>query len=421
MIKVCRFRNMSSLLKKGELSEQAMCLSMPDRLNDPLEGAESSFFGGNIDIMTSFFKDYLAFLKGKVEQYSDKNVLSVDAAYTKLCQIYPWHEFLEQWYQYLAGTKKYVTWVHMRWFLHALEPLFLDALIGKEKIDSTFQEILIKFRRLNRSPKNFVQYLYPQDVIYGYKINGQIIPTQSYEQILLDIPRPYCIRNIILQTVWGITDTDKQQYFDSFPESFLKSFRNSIVPQYVVASFAMEDVIHSPYMWGTYGDCSKGVCLCFEIPDSMQFQVHEFQQPLQLEKVKYESDKDFWCESAYNLMAEDAAREMPKYARDLYLRKTTAWEQEHEYRILLPEKTAKEHMKDNKCILHYYLHQLKSIYIGKEADVRDIRDLYKTLEKIATKENIYIEVFQVTKFQGNVTGKTEAVCEKMPKPGKYFK
>lgn len=128
------------------------------------------------------------------------------------------------------------------------------------------------------------------------------------------------------------------------------------------------------------------------------------------EMCKHCRDWKIIGEMRYDEYGRSMESTMQEESRELFLRKLTAWQEEHEYRLLLPADEVKEAYD---CKLHYDFHALQRIYIGRNVSINDILGLREALEAVCKEQHHTVDVYQILGFQGTVSFATQAIQQKL--------
>ena len=187
-----------------------------------------------------------------------------------------------------------------------------------------------------------------------------------------------------------------------FPRIYLDRLKEIMYPNGYVVCFSSTPT--NSAMWGNYADNHRGVCLVYETEN---FDGREFitfaARSLEVKPIKYSTElieRNFFNALKHMkfLHAEDwltgsdgaksckldenvAAEEYDDDYREKFFRKTSDWNHEHEYRILLPDRFYR-YGDEFARKLRYNLNSLKGIIFGIRTTLDDKIKLIRQLERL---------------------------------------
>lgn len=436
-----RYRSINKILEFKELENQTIYFSTLEDLNDPVEGFINFKWFGDTISWKGLFKHYICCLEHsifmrklgsgleelqKIPLYMD--LLSMPPKYKEnleeIIDIFFKQKSVNFLIEKLVKNKEKLEIYEVEFFLKVFHVLILDIieLIYKKNIEkSNENELSLELYNM-------------EDIINAYFHNDFL---KEEKEITLNI----------FNSVFGIKKIkNKSMNFiiNDFPSFYVKKLKKITYPTWFIACFT--ENFDNPVMWGSYGDCNKGICLVFKssLNNDKKFielfrkigvngngeYIYDYEK-CYFKEVNYSgnfeernffnslgrlnnSQIELWLNdngklSKYYDFSDDWRNKYWDDFNKIISTKNTHWSYEKEYRLTLDDSFfPKDDNKDR--ILKYKFNILDGIIFGINTSTEDKDKIIDIIAKKCIEENRQEFNFYKMEYSTNMTKMRKVGC-----------
>lgn len=272
-----RFRSAVALLGEfAELEKQEIFFSLPDHLNDPLEGFKNVVWSGDSILWRNLLNHYLlclvegaslAMLQGdgfeperctNLVKKTDEDLpdAPIRVMLEQVRQKFFAHEAVTQFVDQAAKLELKLNHDGLRAYLRSLQPMALDALFR------TFAA-----HDLPLVPPSFDMEDIPADLTKNLR---EMLPAHAQAQadgtadVILRSCEMAVLQLNLIQDVSRPVSRERANWLfltRDFPRFYVDTLPKLLFPDWATACFVTDP--EDPAMWGVYGDGHRGACLIF--------------------------------------------------------------------------------------------------------------------------------------------------------------
>lgn len=404
-----RFRSVERLLNDRELQDNYFYFASPSQQNDPMEGYVDFYWKGDKIAWLGLFKHYawqlymtemLASLGVELETL-EKLYLTVTEIGLKEMKLHEVRKEIEKellgdsfFYEIaeiLEQSNHEFSIIEVQHILFLLHFRFLKYVSQRTKSDFGLEVLNVDFEK----EATYIGELEIKAFVEVFSNNSnsedisEIVETAVYSFGLF-------LHTIAAETEF-YEDRKKFLFFMmDFPKVYVKRIQDLSFPNWYCVCFNKN--VSNPALWGYYANSHKGVCLVFKNDEKGYFKVKPMNKEqekeqgkteLEVYEVKYgtspirieffsglgrlwDDERKHWLmhDNKYSIIWKeiqsnaDIWRESyNKNSMDRLLRKSKAWEEEQEYRIILDDSWY-PHKDDNQRMFQYDFNDLDGIIFG---------------------------------------------------------
>ena len=404
-----RFRSVERLLDDRELEDNYFYFSSPSQQNDPLEGYVDFYWKGDRIAWLGLFKHYT----WQLFMTMYKSLLTHDIK--KLKELCLWksealfkgiplldirkelqNEFIEDVFiqklaEELEKCDQEISASQLEYILFLIHRKVLKY--TNEKIYEKFEVKIIEFELDNEQRRNNMESL-----VLNYIENISTEPDASIVAEIIDNTIS-SLNMMMLSSFKDAPDYESKKIylllFSEFPQVYARGISWLSFPDWYCVCFS--DNISNPALWGYYADSHKGVCLKFKNEKGGSFDLQAINKAEWRKNEKYKMEIKEVCYGGSPVRVEffsslggisgderkhwlcykgewsnncevfsDEEKWLANHLRsneERFLRKSKAWEEEREYRIVLDDFWY-IHSQNEQRLFRYDFNDLEGIIFG---------------------------------------------------------
>lgn len=438
-----RYRSINKILEFKELENQTIYFSPLGDLNDPVEGFINFKWFGDTISWKGLFKHYICCLEysismntlgGELEELKDiplyMDLLSLPENYRKNLQeiidIFFKQKSINLLIEKLITREEKLEIYEIEFFLKVYHSLILDI------IEYTYKKNILKLSE----GKISLEVSDVEDIINVYFCDEII--KKDKEEILN-----------FFKEVWNVKKIKTKKLnlnfiINDFSSFYVKNLKKITYPTWFVACFT--ESYDNPVMWGSYGDCNKGICLIFKssldndkkfielfrkigmtgngkyISDYVKCYFKKVDYSSKFEEINFFNSLgslnirqiDLWLNddgkiSKYYNYDEEWRNKYWNDFNKIITTKNTHWSYEKEYRLTIDDTVfSKDNTEDR--ILKYKFSALDGIIFGVNASIEDKDKIIDIIAKKCIEENRQEFNFYKMEYSTNMTKMRKVGC-----------
>lgn len=427
-----RFRSVERLLENKELEDNYFYFSSPPQQNDPLEGYVDFYWKGDKIAWLGLFKHYVwqlfmvmynSLLTHDIEKLKELSLWTSAIFFKGLPLLDIRDEIHKEFLEDVFIQKLAVELEKCEIGLSGIQLQYILSMIHKRALNIANEKVYEKFNAkiIEWELDDEQQRKMEEKAVLSYLQNINKNPDATIVAEFID--SAFASWNLIMQSDFkNAPDYEGKKIYllllSEFSQVYVRRIPWLAFPEWYCVCFS--DNITNPALWGYYADSHKGVCLKFKNDIDGIFELRAVNKPdgrikyeykMKINKVKYEippvhveffsclgrifgDERGHWLinEGEYSeilrqMFADEKKwhEEYIKNNEERFLRKSLAWENEREYRIVLDDSWY-SHAEDCYRKFEYDFNDLEGIVFGINTPNEQKLEIIDIIKKKCIKE-----------------------------------